>query len=333
MTLEPDPSHPQETNQEMSMNAAAALAVDEVSKRYGDFVAVDRVSFSVGPGTIFGLLGPNGAGKTSTIRMIMNITMPDSGRIEILGRPSTSGVQRTIGYLPEERGLYRKMKVLEHLTFLGEIRGLAPSAARQKAGAWLERMGLDEWKKNKIEDLSKGMQQKIQFIGCTIHDPELLILDEPFSGLDPVNGKILKDLIMEFRASGRTIIFSTHIMEQAEKMCDAIALINRSRVVLEGPLDEIKRRHSGNNLILTGRGDLDTLRGIAGVTGVTETATGADVVLVADFPVSRFIREAARLYEVESVTPHEASLHDIFVDVVGGDVDPDSISEKGVTGE
>ncbi len=240
------------------------IQVESVTKRFGDFTAVDSVSFTVPRGEIFGLLGPNGAGKTTTIRMIMNITIPDSGRVLILGRPSTDGASRKVGYLPEERGLYRKMKVLEHLVFLGEIRGIEQKEAKRRAAEWLERVKLEKWADKKVEELSKGMQQKIQFIGCAIHDPDVLILDEPFSGLDPVNALALKDLFLEFRERGKTIVFCTHVMEQAEKLCDEIVLINRAKVVLEGRLGEIKRRYSGNRLILRGEGSAAALRGAPG---------------------------------------------------------------------
>ncbi|MGH9457492.1 MAG: ABC transporter ATP-binding protein [Thermoanaerobaculia bacterium] len=296
------------------------VVVDGVTKRYGDFTAVDGISFEVPAGKIFGVLGPNGAGKTTTIRMIMNITIPDSGRILILGRPSTDGISRRIGYLPEERGLYRKMKVLDHIVFLAEIRGIPPADAKPKAAEWLERVGLTEWANKKVEELSKGMQQKIQFIGCVIHDPEILILDEPFSGLDPVNARALKDLFLELRDRGRTLILCTHVMEQAEKLCDEIALINRSKLVLRGPLDEVKRRYSGNRLLLRAAGDAGALRALPGVRAIE----GRDGTLAVDldpaFPRSDFLREASRLVAIDSATPHEASLDEIFVQVVGATV-------------
>ena len=295
-----------------------AVSVDHVSKTYDDFAAVSDVSFNVTRGTTFGLLGPNGAGKTTTIRMIMNITIPDSGRIEVLGKPTTDGV-RAVGYLPEERGLYRKMKVADQLTFLGEIRGLERAEARRRAMQWLERVGLADRAARKVEELSKGMQQKVQFIGSVIHDPEVMILDEPFSGLDPVNAMVLKDLLQEFKSQGRTIILSTHVMEQAEKLCDEIALINRSRVVLAGSLAEIRRQFSGNRLIVRGRGDVATLRSIASVANVSERADVLDVELANGRTTSDFVREAAALYEFSSIVPHEASLDEIFVKVVGED--------------
>jgi len=296
------------------------VEVRDVVKRYDQFVAVDGISFQVRPGIMYGLLGPNGAGKTTTIRMIMNIIAPDSGSVTIFGEPNGERTARRIGYLPEERGLYRKMKVSSHLTFLGEIRGLDRTTARRRAGEWLERLGLDGWATKKVEDLSKGMQQKIQFAGCAIHEPEIFILDEPFSGLDPVNVRVLKDLFVELRAQGRTLIFSTHVMEQAEKLCDEIALINRAKVVLEGSVADVRQRYSGNRLHLSGRGTLDALRGITGVVGVDGDDGRADVELEPSMPRSEFLRRATEAWEIESAVPHEASLDEIFVRVVGAPV-------------
>ncbi|HVR41886.1 MAG TPA: ATP-binding cassette domain-containing protein [Thermoanaerobaculia bacterium] len=297
------------------------IRVESVTKRFGDFTAVDRISFDVPQGRIFGILGPNGAGKTTTIRMIMNITIPDSGRVLILGRPSTEGGSRAIGYLPEERGLYRKMKVLDHIVFLAEIRGVTGSEARRRAAEWLERVQLSEWGGKKVEELSKGMQQKIQFIGCVIHDPEVLILDEPFSGLDPVNARALKDLFVDLRERGKTLVLCTHVMEQAEKLCDEIVLINRSRLVLEGRLDEIKRRYSGNRFVLRGEGSPDALRAIPGVRGI-EARDGTVLIDLDDStPRAAFLREATRAWAIESATPHAASLDEIFIQVVGQSVD------------
>jgi ABC-2 type transport system ATP-binding protein len=220
--------------------------VCEVVKRYGDFTAVDRVSFSVPRGGIFGLLGPNGAGKTTAIRMIMKILLPDEGEIGVLGESLESLDTDRIGYLPEERGLYKKMKILDLLTFFGQIKSVPRAVARTRGGEWLERLGLSDYADKTAEDLSKGMQQKIQFIATVIHEPELIILDEPFSGLDPVNTNVLKDIMLDYHKRGHTLIFSTHMMEQVEKLCDTICLINRGRLVMEGALAEVKRRYGRN---------------------------------------------------------------------------------------
>jgi ABC-2 type transport system ATP-binding protein len=305
------------------------IVVDNVVKRYGDFTAVDGISFEVRRGRIFGLLGPNGAGKTTTIRMIMNIIMPDEGKVSVLGRPASEESSRFIGYLPEERGLYRKMKVMDHLVFLGEIRGLRNAESKKRSGEWLERVGLSDRAGKKVEELSKGMQQKIQFIGCVIHDPEVLILDEPFSGLDPVNARVLKDLLAEFKAQGKTLVFSTHIMEQAEKLCDEIALINSARVVLRGDMVDIKRQFSGNRLILRGQGDIENLRGIAGVESIIARDGAHEVELGGGLTAAPFLRAASQLYEIESANPHEVSLDEIFVQVVGAPI-PVIEAERGV---
>jgi ABC-2 type transport system ATP-binding protein len=306
--------------------------VESVTKRFGDFTAVDSVSFTVPRGEIFGILGPNGAGKTTTIRMIMNITIPDSGRVLILGRPSTDGASRRVGYLPEERGLYRRMKVLEHIVFLAEIRGVERKEAKRRAGEWLERVKLTKWGNKRVEELSKGMQQKIQFIGCAIHDPDVLILDEPFSGLDPVNSRALKDLFLDFRERGKTVVLCTHVMEQAEKLCDEIVLINRARVVLEGRLSDVKKRYSGNRLMLRGEGSAETLRSLSGVHGIDAQDGVLSVELEPALPRSEFLREASRVFAIESATPHEASLDEIFIRVVGESVgDVEAASGKEVT--
>ncbi len=221
------------------------LELRNVRKAYGDFVAVNDVSMAVPAGSIFGLLGPNGAGKTSSIRMIMNITAPDTGEVTVFGHPRTSEDLRRIGYLPEERGLYRKMTVMDQLVFLGEIRGLRGPRLVADIQRWLERVELTEWSKSKIEELSKGMQQKVQLIGTVLHKPDLLILDEPFSGLDPKNQELFRDLLLEYRTEGKSVVLSTHGMELAERMCDHICLISGGRVVLDGELKAIKRREGG----------------------------------------------------------------------------------------
>ncbi len=229
-----------------------AIELRNVSKSFGRFRAVDGISLQVPRGTMFGLLGPNGAGKTTTIRMIMNITAPDSGEIQILGRPMDRQMQNRIGYLPEERGLYRKMKVIDHLYFLAAIKEVSRDAAKERISAWLDKMELGPWLNKKVDELSKGMQQKIQFIATIVHDPDILILDEPFSGLDPINVALMREYFLDFRARGKTIVFCTHVLEQAEKLCDEICLMARSKKILEGSLKELKRRNS-EGLIRTGR--------------------------------------------------------------------------------
>ena len=223
------------------------LELEHLSKRYGDHLAVDDLSFEVPRGAVYGLLGPNGAGKSTTIRMVMRIISTDSGSIRLDGEPVDDDRRRLIGYLPEERGLYRKMKVLEHLTYLGTIRGVSPGEAKKRSSAWLERLGLGEWATHKVEDLSKGMQQKVQFIGTVLHRPRLLILDEPFSGLDPINTRALKDLLMAMADEGVTIVLSTHVLPQVDELCTHICLINRSRAILEwASSNDIRSDYGGN---------------------------------------------------------------------------------------
>ncbi len=218
------------------------VQVDRVTKRFAGHTAVRNLSLDIPRGGIFGLLGPNGAGKSTTIRMMMNIITPDEGKVTLFGGEGTGReLSARVGSLPEERGLYTKMKVKEPLAFFGEARGISRRDAVTKTAAWLDRLGLHDWTDKKVEDLSKGMQQKVQFIGTLLHEPELVILDEPFSGLDPVNAQVMKDVVVDIARQGRTVLFSTHIMEQAEKMCDRIAIIARGEKNVDGPLADIKR--------------------------------------------------------------------------------------------
>jgi ABC-2 type transport system ATP-binding protein len=227
---------------------APTLELVEVTKRYVGHLAVDRLSLSVPPGTIYGILGPNGAGKSTTLRMVMNIIARDSGSISVLGSdPAVDRMMlRRVGYLPEERGLYRKMHVLDLVVFFGELRGMPRGRAREEGVRWLERMGLASWQRARVDTLSKGMQQKVQFITTVIHGPELLILDEPASGLDPVNQEVLRDTIIGAREEGRTVVFSTHNMDQAEQLCDFVCIIANGQKVLDGRLSEIKQSHASH---------------------------------------------------------------------------------------
>ena len=218
----------------------AAISLSGVVKRFGKFTAVDHLDLEIPYGVTFGLLGPNGAGKTTTIRMIMNITKPDAGLVQVLGKQISEGVQERIGYLPEERGLYRKMKVIDQLVFFAAIKGVEKETALKRLSPWIDSMDLRPWLQKKTEELSKGMQQKVQFLGTIVHDPEILILDEPFSGLDPMNVVLLKDFLTEFKRQGKTVLFSTHVLEQAERLCDRIALLYRSKKLLDDTVKEIK---------------------------------------------------------------------------------------------
>jgi ABC-2 type transport system ATP-binding protein len=227
-----------------------ALVVTGIVKRFGNHVAVDGISFEVPRGTVYGILGPNGAGKSTTLRMINDIIAPDAGEIAILDgyRPGPEAASH-IGYLPEERGLYPKMRVIDMIAFMGELRGLKAAEAKTRAASWLDKLGLSQWTKNRVQDLSKGMQQKVQFATTLIHEPELLILDEPWSGLDPINADVLREVVEDIRAAGRTVLFSTHQMEQAEKVCDEVCIIAHGKKVLDGKLRDIKRASAGEGLV------------------------------------------------------------------------------------
>lgn len=296
-----------------------ALTVSKISKNYDDFKAVDQVSFSIGQGRMFGLLGPNGAGKTSTMRMIMNIIIPDQGEIAIMGKPFSEELKDRIGYLPEERGLYPKMKLLAQLQFLGEMKGLSGVEAKRLAGSWLERFDLIDRAEKKVQDLSKGMQQKVQFIGTIMHSPDLLIVDEPFSGLDPINTKFLKDILLELKGQGKTIMLSTHLMEQAEKLCDDICLIDRGRVVLQGDLQSVKQKYSKNAVLLEYSGEAGFVRNLEAVKNVNDYGNYMEIRLQDDVTAGEFFRKLARPeIEVKKFEATETSLNDIFIEIVGG---------------
>lgn len=282
------------------------------------------LTLNVPRGAVYGLLGPNGAGKTTTLRMIMSIILPDEGRIVLFGESgSGQDLSQRIGYLPEERGLYRKMKVLDLLVFLAEIKGVDRRVARRSGRDWLERLGLADWTEKKIDDLSKGMQQKVQFIATVLHRPELVILDEPFAGLDPVNTQVIKDIVVELSKSGTTILFSTHIMQQAEKLCDAVCIIARGQKVLDGGLAEVKRTHGGRHVViaLEPGGSVDrVLRDRTLVLQANDYGNYAKVELVDGVDPQRLlhglIEAGARLTRFEVAEP---SLEKIFIDKVGAE--------------
>ncbi len=239
-----------------------AVEVSQVSKRFGDVEAAKDISFEVESGEIFGLIGPNGAGKTTVIRMLMEIIKPDSGDVRILGEPLQEATKNIIGYLPEERGLYKKLTVVDTLSYLAALKGTSGSATRQRATMLLERTGMLPHQHKKVEELSKGMAQLIQFIATILHDPQLVILDEPFYGLDPVNTRLLKDMVSELRKQGKTIILSTHMMNEVEELCDRILMINKGQSVLYGNLSEIKARYRTNSVFISVDGDLGQIDGV-----------------------------------------------------------------------
>jgi|SRR5579859_707183 len=299
------------------------VVVDRVTKRFAGHTAVDELSLNVASGIIYGLLGPNGAGKTTTLRMIMDIYEPDSGTVRLFNTVAGGRAHSArIGYLPEERGLYPKMRVLDVLIFLAEAKGVPRRTARVKALEWLERLGLSDWRLRKVSDLSKGMQQKVQFISTVLHDPELVILDEPFSGLDPVNSQVLRETVLDYRRQGKTVLFSTHIMEHAEKLCDRLCIIARGKKLIDGTLAEVKRNHGGKHLIVAFDGSQGDARRIFadprlvarlqdfGQEAELELANGADAQEI----LRALVSSGARLSRFELASP---SLHAIFVDLVG----------------
>ncbi len=317
----------------MASPSPTALRVEGVTKRYGSFVAVSTLSFDVPSGSIYGVLGPNGAGKTTTLRMINDILAPDEGEISILGdlRPGRIA-SRHIGYLPEERGLYPKMRVLELLQFFGELRGLRSARARERARAWLERLGIASWAKNRVQDLSKGMQQKVQFAAAIVHDPEILILDEPWSGLDPINADVLREVVLEERGRGKTIVFSTHLMEQAEKLCDRVCIIARGERALEGELSRLKREAAEDRLVALAFADDDAraraetgpLADASLVSAVRERQDHIEVEVASesssDALLAALVGAGAGVRRFELIEP---SLHQIFVDKVGAEAAAD----------
>jgi ABC-2 type transport system ATP-binding protein len=297
---------------------SSTLTLQGVTKRFDEFTAVHDLSLQVRPGRIFGLIGPNGAGKTTTIRMIVNITAPDEGTIELFGQHMSGELQDRIGYLPEERGLYKKMKVIEQLRFFGELKNVKGKEAEDSIERWLERVKLTEWKTKKASELSKGMQQKVQFIAAVMHDPDLMILDEPFSGLDPVAQELLREIVLELKAAGKTIIFSTHQMELAERICDDICMINRSRKVLDGSLRDIKRSFGRNSVALRVEGGDQVLEDKNLVAKVEQHSDEVEALLAegadAQMLLKRLIASGAQVSKFELVEP---SLNDIFIAKVG----------------
>jgi len=303
-----------------------ALEIENISKRFGDFYAVKKLSFKIPQGTIYGFLGPNGAGKTTTIRMVMNIIIPDEGSIKILDRKMDEKMKERIGYLPEDRGLYPKMKVGELLLFLAEIKGLRGSKAREEIDFWLERFDLSDWRKKKVEELSRGMQQKLQFIVTVIHQPELFILDEPFAGLDPVNTKLLKDIMLEMKEKGRTIIFSTHRMEQIEMICDNICLINKAEGVLEGNLSQIKKQYGKNTVVLDYDGDASFVQSFPEVEKIDDYGKFMEIKLKEQSNPQDLLLKLVGKININKFEVKEPSLNAIFIDKVGVKDEKDTVS-------
>ena len=293
-----------------------SLIIDHIHKSYGDVHAVNDLSINVGQGQIFGLLGPNGAGKTTTIRMIMDIIKPDQGTIKILGQENTVELRNQVGYLPEERGLYKKMTVQDVILFFAEIKGVKKAAASAKIDMWLEKLQLLDWKEKKVEELSRGMQQKLQFICTVLHEPKLIILDEPFTGLDPVNTNLIKDVILDLKKNGATIIFSTHLMEQVEKLCEAICLINNGRSVLQGTLSEVKGQFSKNRIKMRYTGNATFLADKTLVDSHDDYGNYVEIRPVSGVSPQDILARAMKEATIEQFEIAEPSLNEIFINAV-----------------
>jgi len=297
------------------------VQLEHVRKAYDTKIAVNDMSFQIEPGTMFGLLGPNGSGKTSSIRMMIGITVPDSGSVRLFDEPFNRTHLKRVGYLPEERGLYKKMKVMDQLIFLGQLHGLDATTASKRAHLWCERMEITEAIPKKTEELSKGMQQKIQFIAALLHEPDLIIMDEPFSGLDPINATLLQDTLVDLRKQGRAVLFSTHRMDQVEKLCDAIALIDRGNLVLSGSMREVKSRYPRNRVQMVFEGDDSFLQhpsiesaknysGHAEIKLVSVNGTSPD----AQPLLAEAIARGTRISRFEVMEP---TLEEIFIESIG----------------
>jgi ABC-2 type transport system ATP-binding protein len=297
------------------------VELQNIRKVYDTKVAVEGLSLRIEPGTMFGLLGPNGSGKTSSIRMMIGMTVPDSGSVNLFGKPFERGALDRVGYLPEERGLYKKMKVLDQLIFLGQLHGLSEGEARSRSLVWCERMQITEAIEKKTEELSKGMQQKIQFIAALLHEPALVIMDEPFSGLDPVNATLLMDTLVQLRGEGKAILFSTHRMDQVEKLCDAIALISRGKLLLSGSMREVKSQYPRNRLQMVFSGD-DTFLKNPGIVEAKNYSGIAEIQLKDEAAAQGVLAEAmARGTVIRRFEVMEPTLEEIFISAVGGEAD------------
>jgi ABC-2 type transport system ATP-binding protein len=296
--------------------AANTVELVSISKNYDNFVAVNNLSLRIPRGGIYGLLGPNGAGKTSTLRMIIGIIVPDSGQVLILGEPMGRAHTGRFGYLPEERGLYKKMKVMTHLILLAQLKGLTSSEASKRAHYWCERLELSSWMDKKVEELSKGMQQKVQFIGAILHDPELIVMDEPFSGLDPANALALKDTLLELAKNGKTILLSTHRMDQAERLCQSICLINHGRVVLEGDLGQIKANYGHCSVQIKYDGDASFLRDPKLVQSFNDYGNYVEVRLTPGADTQELLQQACSKARLDRFEVMQPSLEEIFIEAV-----------------
>ena len=306
------------------------LRLENIRKAFDTKVAVDNLSLEVPRGAICGIIGPNGAGKTTTIRMVMNITVPDSGRILLDGHQVGGDFRNRVGYMPEERGLYKKMTCEQVITYMAELKSYPKAKITPKIGLWLDRMELGEYRQRKVEELSKGMQQKLQFITTVLHEPEILILDELFSGLDPLNMELIKTVILDLKRHGTTILFSTHVMEQAEKLCDHICMISHGKKVLDGSLGEVKSRFGKNAIQLEIDGDGAFVRSLPGVREVTDFNRYLELTLADGADPDAILKGVLQRVRVRRFAIVEPSLYDIFIDIAK--VDPSEVHGPGTAG-
>jgi ABC-2 type transport system ATP-binding protein len=305
-----------------------ALEVKGLSRSFGNLKAVDNISFSIPEGSVFGLIGRNGAGKTTTIRMLMNIYTPDSGEIYLRGSKITSEFKSRVGYLPEERGLYKKMRVLDTLLYFAELKGKTGKEIEKRAISHLKKFDLFDRKLSKMEELSKGNQQKIQFIATILHEPDFLILDEPFSGLDPVNTNIIKEIILSLKAAGKVIIISTHLMDFAEKMCDHLAMIDKGRIIMQGALSEIKKKYAQKNVSIVFEGDLSFLNRLPFIEKIENFGNSAGIQLKHSSYVQELLRALVdQDIKIKSFKAEDISLHELFI-LMAGREEQDLIQER-----
>ena len=299
-----------------------ALQLKNIRKAYQGHVAVKGLDLDVPTGSVFGLLGPNGAGKTTSIRMAMDIIGPDSGEVLILGAKTDKALRDRIGYMPEERGLYQKMVVEDLLVFMAELKGVKPAESRRRMTPWLEKLGLADWRKRKANELSKGMQQKVQFIQTLLHEPEILILDEPMSGLDPVGTNVMRDAMIELSRAGKTLIVSSHQMATVEQMCDRVALINKGEKVLDGRVADIKASYGKNTIVIAFDGDGSFLKSLPGVLSATDSGRYAELKIGPKADPQGILKAASERLKIMRFEVVEPSLHEIFVERVTGDSRP-----------
>jgi len=294
----------------------SVLQIENISKTYGNLKAVQDVSFQVEQGRIYGILGPNGAGKTTMIRMIMNILIPDSGQINLFGQSMNDDLKKRIGYLPEERGLYAKMRIIDILTFFGELHEMNRHNANEKAKKWLKRMELDGWQDKKVEELSKGMQQKIQFIATIMHEPDVIILDEPFAGLDPINTQLIRNIMLELSEKNIAIMFSTHLLDAAEKICHDVLLINKGKKVLDGKLKTVKKEYSTNSVQIEYDGDGAFIKNLALIEKYEDYGNYIEVNLKGQNSSQELLKALIEKVEIRRFQISESSLNDIFISIV-----------------